>query len=173
MKEKLISDELQITMFCQSGVLPVSKTSVYSVMGHLELYIWLSVVVWLRTVFAGVIGDVGVIIEDLEEQQSYFGLIDFFFFFWLPLAMWGRNSNPQLFFTESNRAPPEATVTCSFKIWSLGILLDILGGTSDLGCLGCPVALFCCQFNLHVMHLVHILTSIKIAWLCQTPGFAV
>lgn len=32
---------------------------------------------WLRTVFAVVVGDVGVIIEDLEEQQSYFGVIDF------------------------------------------------------------------------------------------------
>lgn len=33
--------------------------------------------VWIRTIFAVVIGDVGVIIEDLEEQQSYFGIIDF------------------------------------------------------------------------------------------------
>lgn len=50
----------------------------------LDLYIRLSEAVWLRTVFAVVIGDVGVIIEDLEEQQSYFGVIDFFS---LPLAM--------------------------------------------------------------------------------------
>ena len=28
--------------------------------------------------FAVVIGDVGVIIADLEEQRSYFGVIDFF-----------------------------------------------------------------------------------------------
>lgn len=32
---------------------------------------------WVRTVFGVVIGDVGVIIEDLEEQQSYFELLIF------------------------------------------------------------------------------------------------
>lgn len=47
------------------------------VVGYFRQYIRLCQEVWLRTVFAVVIGDVGVIIEDLEEQQSYFGVIDF------------------------------------------------------------------------------------------------
>lgn len=46
-------------------------------MGHFGLYISLSEAMWLKTVFAVVIGDVGVIVEDLEEQQSYFGLTYF------------------------------------------------------------------------------------------------
>lgn len=71
-------------MLRQSGLLPVSKKTAWSVVGHFGLYIRLSEAVWPRTVFAVVIGDVGVIIEDLEEQQSYFGVIDFFS---LPLAM--------------------------------------------------------------------------------------
>lgn len=47
-------------------------------MGYFGPYIRQSQAVWLRTMFAVVIGDVGVIIEDLEEQRSYFGVIDFF-----------------------------------------------------------------------------------------------
>lgn len=62
------------TLMCD---VPVSNKSSCSVVGHFGLYIRLSETVWLRTVFAVVIGDVGVIIEDLEEQQSYFGVIDF------------------------------------------------------------------------------------------------
>lgn len=69
-KEILTFNVLQKTMFGQNGPVPVPEKSICSVVGYFRLY-QLSQAVWLRTVFAVVIGDVGVIIEDLEEQQSY------------------------------------------------------------------------------------------------------
>ena len=93
-------------------------------MGHFALYVRLSQAMWRRTVFAVVIGNAGVIIEDLEEQQSYFGVIDL-------LTATGnvrqvrQESQPRkCFFAENNRAPPAVTIAHSLKLCSLLILLD-------------------------------------------------
>lgn len=92
-------------MFCRGGLFPtegtlacVSEDGAYSDVGHSGLCVRLSEAMWLRTGFAAVIGDVGVIIEDLEEQESYFRVIDFS----LPLAMLsaGGVSTPNNFFGE-------------------------------------------------------------------------
>lgn len=71
------------------------------------------------TVFAEVIGDVGVIMEVFVEQRSYFGLIDF-------LTATGNVRQVRLefqpsptFFAEINRAPWAATEALSFQIYSL------------------------------------------------------
>lgn len=72
-------------------------------------YIRLSEGVWLRTVFAVVIGGVGVIIEDLKEQQSYFGVIDFFTATGNVRKVRQEFQTPQLFFffVKCNRASPQ------------------------------------------------------------------
>lgn len=87
------------------------------------------------------------------------------------LDKWGWNFNPPQHFLwrliellgQPQRHSHSKSILCNttryFRI------------TSELSCLLCLLAVFCCQFNLHVMHLVQILTSIKIAQLCQTSGF--
>lgn len=88
-------------------------------MAHFGIYIILSKAGCLRTVFAEVIGDVGVIMEVFVEQRSYFGLIDF-------LTATGNVIQVRLefqpsptFFVEINRAPWAATEALSFQIYSL------------------------------------------------------
>ena len=76
----------------------MSEKSTCSVVGYFGLYIRLSEAVWLRTMFAVVIGDVGVIIEDLEEQQSYFGVIDFLTATGNVREVRQESQPPQLFF---------------------------------------------------------------------------
>lgn len=146
-------DVQQITVFCQNGHLPECKRSACSLEVHFGLQIRLCEAGWLRTVFAVVIGDVGVIIEDLEEQRSYFGVIDFF---WLPLAMldkWGRNFNPP------NRRVIELLQHqqhTHFWVYSIRILFQL----TPVAFIA-PLTVFCCQLNLHVMHLVPSLTEYK------------
>lgn len=109
-----------------------------------------------------------------SNHGGFCGTAVLFWTFWLPLAMldkWGWNFNPPQHFLwrliellgQPQRRSHSKSILCNttryFRI------------TSDLSCLLCLLAVFCCQFNLHVMHLVQTLTSIKIAQLCQTSGF--
>lgn len=57
---------------------------------------------WLKTGFAVVIGGVGVIIEDLEEQQSSFGIIDFLTEKKKTIGKQGRNFNQPNVFGEQS-----------------------------------------------------------------------
>lgn len=68
---------LQITMSGPSELLPAYQKIGCAVVVYFGLYIGLCWGVWLKTVFAVDIAVVGVIIEDLEDQQSSFGIIDF------------------------------------------------------------------------------------------------